>query len=339
MLWLPVRVHGRFRYPKNGNGLGRAVASSMDRMTISKCSRRRLAKSSAMKWITFVSLWITASTTWMTAQVSVKIEVPHQQYLADEALQIAVKITNFSGQTLFLGESDEWLRISVQSAERFIVPRTGLIPVAGKFTVETAMVATKRVNLQPYFELSRSGRYMVTATVQIPQWDQEIQSPPTWFNITNGVTVWEQTFGVQGTADPDQRPEVRRFMLLQSTVASKMMLYFRLANSSGNIAYRVYPLGYMVSFGRPSAQIDQHNRLHVLNQYGAKAFNYCVIDQDGELLTRETYLYTGSRPALKTTESGEIIVAGGLLKQKPPAVSVPNTGATPESPTQSTEAP
>ena len=84
----------------------------------------------------------------------------------------AVHITNRSGQTLPLGGEDDWLTFSVESHDREIVPKTADVPVKGAFLLASSKVATKRVDLAPYFAANHPGHYSVFATVRIKDWNE-----------------------------------------------------------------------------------------------------------------------------------------------------------------------
>ena len=73
------------------------------------------------------------------------------QILPSESLVVGVRITNFSGQTLHFGADNDWLRISIEGKEGSMVPTTGDVPVQGEFEVESSTVATKRVEVAPYW--------------------------------------------------------------------------------------------------------------------------------------------------------------------------------------------
>ena len=113
----------------------------------------------------------------VSAQVTVELTQEQDQFLPAESLPLAVRITNRSGQDLRLGRGEDWLTFSVESREGEVVPRLGEVPVAGEFVLESSRVATLRVDLAPYFALSRSGRYSVTATMRIKDWNQRCTEP------------------------------------------------------------------------------------------------------------------------------------------------------------------
>ncbi|MDW7980831.1 MAG: hypothetical protein RMH97_09720 [Verrucomicrobiales bacterium] len=261
------------------------------------------------------------------AQVSVEIKLDQEQYLPGETVRIAVRITNFSGQTLRLGETPDWLAISVESRDGFIVPKTGEIPVVGPFTLPSAHVATKRVELTPYLDLSRPARYSVIATVQIPEWDQAFSSAPVTFDIVEGAKLWEREFGVPTTNGP---PEVRKYTLQQVNYLKQVKLYVRVTDASGAKVHRVLCLGPLASFGHPRPAVDKLSNLHVLFQSGARSFLYCVVNPDGDLVKCETYDYAATRPRLMASADGDVTVVGGVRRpaRNAPAGAVTNAPGT-----------
>jgi hypothetical protein len=254
-----------------------------------------------------------------SAQITVEVTQEQDQFLPGEAMPTAVRITNRSGRDLRLGEEADWLTFSVQGRELPVVPKRGEVPVQGEFTLGSSRVATKRVDLAPYFLLTHSGRYSVSATVRIKQWGRSITSPPKEFDVVEGAKVWEQNVGVpKPAAAPDAPPEVRKFILQQANyLKSELRLYVRLTDSSGAQTFRVVPLGPVVSFGRPEPQVDKYSNLHVLHQEGAHSFRYTVLNPQGQVIARRTYDYVTTRPRLQPDMSGKILVRGGVRRPDP----------------------
>ena len=259
-------------------------------------------------WGSILALLVT-STSCLRAQVSAEIIVDQDQFLRDESVPVKVRITNLSGQTLRLGYEDDWLTFVVENRDNTIVSKEAEIPVKGEFTLDSAFAATKRVDLAPYFTLSRPGRYEVTATVKIKQWDSQITTKPKGFYIMTGAKLWERTFGVPAA---NGLPEVRKYTLLQATFNKRPKIYVRVTDETEVRLFKVFPLGPTVSFSKPEMQLDKFSNLHVLFQDGAQTFNYSVINPDGELKIRQTHVYVGaSRPLLREGDDGYAKVTGG----------------------------
>ena len=264
-------------------------------------------------------LTLALAAAWLSpadAQVTVEVTLPQEQFLPGEAIIAAVRVTNRSGQKLHLGAEKDWLSFSVESRGDFVVARLGDVPVTGEFDLDSAKVATRRVDLAPYFALTQPARYSVTATVKIRAWDREISSSPKSFDIIHGANLWEQEFGVPtAPGDTNATPEVRKYILQQANyLKGQLRLYLRLTDASEDKSFRVFPIGQMVSFSQPEGQVDKSSNLHVLYANGPHSYSYTVFNPDGDLVVRETYDYRASRPRLHMDQEGKISVAGGVRR-------------------------
>jgi len=166
--------------------------------------------------------------------------------------------------------------------------------------------------LAPCFSLTRPGRYSVTATVRIKDWDKEFSSPPAKFDIIVAAKLWEQNFGVP--SQTNQSPEVRKYSLQQANYLKQLMLYVRISDPDDTKIFRVVAIGGMVGFSQPEPQVDKRSNLHVLWQNGARAFAYRVVNPDGEIIVSQTYDYASTRPRLRIKDDGKITVNGGLRR-------------------------
>lgn len=246
-------------------------------------------------------------------QVTAEVLMEQEHFLIGEAIPVAVKIINRSGQPLRLGDDATWLTFSLEARDRSIVYKNGEVPVAGGFQLESGKVATRRVDLAPYFVLDRVGRYQITANVNIKTWDSTVSAKPKSFDVVNGAKIWSQEFGMPIPAGVTNRnPEVRRYTLEQANyLRSHLRLYLRLTDGSGARVIKVFPIGPMVSISDPEHQIDRNNQLHVLYQHGARAYLYTIITPEGEIIARQMHEITGTRPKLQADDQGGFIVAGG----------------------------
>ncbi len=252
----------------------------------------------------------------MSAQVTVEVTLEQEQFLGGEALPAAVRITNRSGQTLHLGTEPDWLTFLVESRDGFIVVKTGEVPVLGEFTLESSKVATRHVDLAPHFAISRPGRYNVTATVRVKAWDATLTTKPKSFDIIQGAKLWSQEFGVPAAANAtNQSPEVRKYTLQQANyLRTQLRLYLRLTDAAESKVIKVFSMGPMVSFSEPEPQLDKFSNLHLLYQNGARSFSYTMISPDGDVLVRQTYDYSNTRPRLQTDQEGKFLVTGGVRR-------------------------
>jgi hypothetical protein len=274
----------------------------------------------------------------VVGQVSVEITHQQDQFISGEAIPLAIRITNLSGQALELGEDPDWLTFTVDSLETGggIVQKLEEVPVQGEFTLPSSKTAIKRVNLEPYFNLTMPARYSVTAILRIPGWDREIVSPPKSFYVLQGTRMWERHVGIPGTGTSGI-PETRRYILQQANyLKGQMKLYLRVTDGSGHNVIRVQPLGGILSFSRPEPQVDRHSNLHLIYQSGPSAFTYFLFNPQGNILKRETYDYVNSRPRLRVDEEGNITVIGGIRRITKDDIPVPQPAPEPSTSPQGT---
>ncbi len=267
-----------------------------------------------MKIFLAIGLAILAAIT-ASAQVSMELSLEQEQFLPSESVPLAVKITNLSGQQLHLGEDPAWLTFSVESVDGFVVIKNGEVPVVGPFDLDSSQMAIKRVDLQPYFAMTKPGRYRVIATLRIKQWSSQLTSEPKMFDVINGAKLWQQDFGVPTAGN--QMPDARKYTLEQANyLRDQLRLYVQVSDTMEARVYKVSVLGPMVSFSRPEAQIDRLSRLNVLWQTGGQIFSYAIVNPDGTIAQQDTYDNFVSRPRLTVDANGEVLVRGGTRRLK-----------------------
>jgi hypothetical protein len=251
-----------------------------------------------------------------TAQLAVEVVLDQTEFLPSETIPAAVRITNRSGQPLHLGADANWLTFNVESADGLIVVKSAEVPVLGEFDLGSSEVATKRVDLAPYFGLTRPGRYRVTATVQIKDWNQAIPSRPEDFFVIVGAKIWAQDFGVPSPAG--RAPEARRYTLEKANYLHRQLrLYVQVSDPDEVHIFKVISVGQSVAFGDPDAQLDHLSNLHLMFQSGASYFTYAVVNPDGELVKQEIYDYVKARPRLALNDDGTVTVIGGVHRANP----------------------
>jgi hypothetical protein len=272
-----------------------------------------------------------------SAQVEVEVVLDQEQFLPSESVPVAVRITNRSGQPLHLGAEADWLTFNVESADGFIVMKNAEVPVLGEFDLSSSEAATKRVDLKPYFVMTRHARYRVTATLHIKTWSVQISSKPKEFDVISGAELWSQDFGLPVPAGATNRaPEVRKYILEEANyLREQLRMYVMVTDQSDSRVFKVTAIGPMVSFSQPEEQLDQSSNLHVIYQSGARTFTYSVVNPDGEVTRQETYDYFDKRPRLAVNQAGDIMVIGGVRRIKPgelPTVQSPDPAALPAKP-------
>lgn len=251
--------------------------------------------------------------------VSVQLTLGQEQFLPGESLPVTVRIVNSSGQSLHLGADAKWLTFTVESADdNFVVMKNADPPVTGEFNLGSSEAATKRVDLMPYFAMTRAGHYRVVAMVHITEWGTDVRSTAKEFDVIDGARLWSQDFGMPAPAGvTNQPPIVRKYILEEANyLRNQLRLYLLVSDQSGTRILKVSAIGPMVSFSRPVAQLDRASNLHVLYQSGAQSFIYSVVNPDGNITKQELYDYLGTRPRLAVDDAGDIVEQGGVRRVK-----------------------
>ncbi len=248
-------------------------------------------------------------------QVKVELSLERDKYLANESLEVRVRVTNRSGQTLHLGKETDWLTFTVSSADNRIISRYSEVPVVGEFVLENGERGTLKVDIAPHFGIEQPSRYRVIATVNFRELGVLATSDAMPFDIQKGANLWSQEFGVpRRTADGGGPPEVRKYAL--QTASTRF--YLRLSDPRGVKVFKVLPLEDAVSYTSPKTQFDRAGNLHLLYQTGARSFYYWIVDPDGNLLVRQTHVYNeGHGPKLVIDGKGSVQVLDGARQLAP----------------------
>ena len=257
--------------------------------------------------------------------VTVQLSLDQEQFLPGETLPVTVRVVNNSGQPLHLGAAPDWLHFNVECMDaNAVVMRKGEPPVIGEFNLGSSERATKRVDLAPYFPLLHAGRYRVTATVRIKDWNTEATSPPKEFDIIDGARIWSLDFGLPIPAGvTNQPPVVRKYILEEANyLKQQLRMYVLVSDQSGTQILKVSAVGPMVSFSQPEAQLDRAGNLHLIYQSGAQTFLYSVVNPEGNIMQQEVYDYLDKRPHLAVNADGDIVEQGGVRRVNPTEVPV-----------------
>jgi len=245
------------------------------------------------------------------AQISVELALDQDQFLRDESLPVKVKITNRSGQTVRFSPTSDWLSFNVETRDGKVVQKVADVPKIDEFSLESSMVATRLVDLSRVFNFEIPGRYNMAAIIKVSDWQEEFASKAKPFEIVRGTKLWEQEFGIP---TENEAPEVRKYVLQQAQYQKRLMLYLRVTDANERYTYRCFPVGPLVSFNRPEAQVDRISNLHLLFQTGPRSFRYTVYNPSAELLMRQYHEYARTRPTLRMNDAGGIFVHGGARR-------------------------
>lgn len=199
-----------------------------------------------------------------SAQIQVELKFPRVQYIAYEPLLATVKITNLAGRDIELREENgqPWFGFEVTANEgRFLAPNTreGEPPLR----IESGKTVTRKINLTPNFPVQELGAYHVRANVYFADLNKFFYSQAKVVQVGEARPIWQRTVGVpEGTPGAGS---VRTYSLLSNRFPDHTKLYVRVEDKTTGAVYSTFPLGRVIAFDDPQAELDQSNRLHVLH--------------------------------------------------------------------------
>ena len=107
---------------------------------------------------------------------------------------------------------------------------------------------------------------------------------------------------------------VRTYSLLTNRFPTHTSLYVRVADGDHGIVYATYPLGRIIAFDEPQAELDRANQLHVLHCASPRNWAYSRVNLNGELVSHSSFMETKTRPRLVHASDGMVTVRGGIAE-------------------------
>ena len=247
------------------------------------------------------------------AQIQVQLKFNRLQYIAYEPLIATVTITNRAGRDIDLRDEDgqHWFGFEVTRNEGQSIG-SATTPESPPLRIEASRSVTQKINLTPLFPMQEFGAYHVRAHVYFADVGRYFYSPVKVIEITDARPIWKQSVGVPGSTGLSG--DARTYSLMTNRFPDHTSLYVRVEDENRGIVYATYPLGHVIAFDDPQAEIDRENRLHVLHCVAPRAWSHATIGLNGQLLARSTLLETKTRPHFKRSVDGDVAVVGGMAE-------------------------
>lgn len=258
-----------------------------------------------------------------SAQVQVELKFSRLQYIAYEPLLATVAITNRAGRDIELRNADgqEWFGFEVTRNE-------GEAVSGGKSTempplrIATGQTVMQKINLTPLFPMDDAGNYHVRAHVYFADLNRYFYSQARVVEVTSARPVWKQSVGLPDA--PAENSGTRTYSLMTNRFSDHTSLYVRVEDETRGLVYATYPLGRIISFDEPHAEIDRANNLHVLYCAAPRTWSYAEVGLNGELLAHSTILETTTRPHFRRSGNGDVVLSGGVRETAAAAQAVKN---------------
>jgi hypothetical protein len=241
------------------------------------------------------------------AQIDLRIETPKASYLQFSPIPFTIKIKNLGAGELRLAETQgkPWLEMVVQSRDgQLIAPEKMLLPP--EKILRSGQSTSISVDLAPHYLIRDTGGYRARASVRLPS-GETLMTDSLDFLIGRGEVIWTVPRG-----DGEER---RIYSLLKFYEDPNVGLYLRVEVPQKNQVYPSRRLGAFLPLGKPVAEFDPQNNLHLLYAVAAGKYRLTVVNPDGQILREETRQAGVDKPVLTKHTDGDVSIQGGVVQQ------------------------
>lgn len=239
------------------------------------------------------------------AQLDLRLETPKTSYLQYASIPVTIKLKNLGGQNLELSgsSSSPWLEMIVQSTDGLLI-RPDQPLSAPPLVLRSGEVKDLPLDLAPHFLVREPGGYRVRASVRLPS-GQTLLTEPLTLLVGRGEVVW--------TAPRGEGKDLRIFSLLKFYEDPNIGLYLRVEVPGRNQVFPSRRLGPYLPLGKPAAEFDAKNHLHLLYAVAPGQHRITVVNEDGKVLREENRQETVEKPRLRRGPDGLVDVVGGTV--------------------------
>lgn len=240
------------------------------------------------------------------AQIDLRIETPKTAYLQFSPIPFTVRIKNLgAGELKLTSDSGKaWLEMIVQSRDGLLIAPEKVLTPPDK-TLRSGESVAIPVDLAPQFMIRDTGGYRARASVRLPS-GETLMTDSLDFLIGRGEVIWSVPRG--------DGAERRIYSLLKFYEDPNVGLYLRVEVPEKNQVYPSRRLGAYLPLGKPTAEFDPQNNLHLLYAVAAGTYRVTVVNPDGRTLREETRQQGVDKPVLQKNAEGEVSVQGGIVQ-------------------------
>lgn len=239
------------------------------------------------------------------AQLDLRLETPKSSYLQYAPIPITVKLKNLGAENLDLGDPQgaPWLEMIVQSIDGLLI-RSDQALAPPQVVLQPGETRDLALDLAPHFLVREPGGYRVRASARLPS-GQNLLTEPLTFLVGKGEVIWTTIRG--------EGQDRRVYSLLKFYEDPNVGLYLRVEVPGQNQVFPARRLGPFVPLGKPSAEFDSKNHLHLLYAVAPGQHRITVVNQDGKILREENRQETTEKPRLRSSPDGMVEVVGGTV--------------------------
>lgn len=268
----------------------------------------------------FAVVWFGAGPA--SAQLKVEMKINRRLFILHEPIIAIVEVTNLAGRDITLHDADHqpWFGFQVMTADQRPVPPLDPDYALEPMTIHAGQTLKRSVDITNLYQMSEFGLYRVRASIYLADLEKYFSSAVDNVEMSEGKLIWQQTLGVpdgsQGAGS------YRVASLLTFRLPRDNELYVRIQDQDTGTVFCTHKIARLLSGYDPEVEVDESNRLHVLQLVGPRTYVYTRIGLAGEWIGQQVINETKTRPSLHRSETGVVTVRGGEVQQ--PAGSTPN---------------
>lgn len=253
----------------------------------------------------------------LQARVGIEISLNRSIYMRFEHIYACVTLRNDSGKPLLFGGDPAlqgFLLFDIRDAKnRPVYARkdaeisiTGLLLAPGE--VRRMVFCIDR-----YYDLNRTGRFTIHAYVSHNALKNEYRSRDTFFDISDGVTVWKRTVGLPELEGRKLKvTDDERTYSIRTLTERKSIGYYLVVESDKKV-YGVCRIGHVEGYEKFQVEIDMLSRLHLLMPVKSRIFHYLAFNSAGETLESSYWRTAETVPGLvRDSKTGFVRRMGGV---------------------------
>ena len=260
--------------------------------------------------------WIIAAAIWglavaAQAQIEITWKLLHNRTVLMEPVKAAIRIVNYSGQTLDLTpRGNARLLFEVEDQPTSVVAGTGQPLVRQAVIIPSGETREVEVNLLDAYRIVKGQSYMLKPVLEFD--GVRFAGERLSLEVQPGLELIQREYGMR-SAGAARTVSLR---LIHRDKGDRVL--FRIDNPVTGYCLGVYELGQMIRYFEPRLEQDRDRAFHVLHQSGPDRFVHSVFDFDGA--PRETMYYSSEASGiqLKRGEDGSVQVQGGTAYAEDP---------------------
>ena len=253
----------------------------------------------------------------LAAQVGIKMELNRKDFMLYEPIYACVTLRNDSGKALLFGSHPKlqgFVLFDIRNAENEqIKPRKDVeLNVTGLY-LGPGEVKSITIPIQKYYDLDKTGVYLVNVYVSHNLLDGEYQPPQgSFIRIHSGYEVKRLTVGMPDlTGNNQNKPAESRTYSIRALDINGERYYYLVVEDDKNV-YGVTHIGYQYGQNNIHVYTDMLSRIHLLVPMSHKVFHYLTFGLDGTNIESSYWKKSTTIPSLyRDPRTGKVSRIGG----------------------------